>query len=114
MVVALSASFALAERARFVSAADVCAREAGALCREPVLTHDFNGPSLSSRTAPALSARAPLASLVHFPPNATKINDLDFVLNGSGAPGVYNSSQSPEYGVYNWCNMPHVRAGEYA
>ncbi|KAL1669871.1 histidine phosphatase superfamily [Schizophyllum commune] len=116
LVVALSTSFALAERARFVSAADVCAREAGALCRdntEPVLTHDFYGPSLPSRTASAISARAPLASLVHFPPNATKINDLDFVLNGSGAPGVYNSSQSPEYGVYNWCNMPHVRAGEY-
>ncbi|KAI5827055.1 phosphoglycerate mutase-like protein [Schizophyllum commune Tattone D] len=117
LVVALSTSLALAKRARFVSAADVCAREAGALCRddtEPVLTHDFNGPSPSSRTAPALSAGAPLASLVHFPPNATKINDLDFVLNGSGAPGVYNSSQSPEYGVYNWCNMPHLRAEEYA
>ncbi|TRM58993.1 histidine phosphatase superfamily [Schizophyllum amplum] len=38
---------------------------------------------------------------------------LEFVLNGSGAPGVYNSSQFADYGGYNWCNMPHVRATEY-
>ncbi|KAL1741155.1 histidine phosphatase superfamily [Schizophyllum fasciatum] len=67
------------------------------------------------RAIPALipTARGLPASLTHYSPDATKINDLDFVLNGTGAPGVYNSSQSPEYGMYNWCNMPHVRAAEY-
>ncbi|KAF9527468.1 histidine phosphatase [Crepidotus variabilis] len=54
-------------------------------------------------------------SPVHYPPSSTKINDLEFALSGSGAPGVYSSSYTPEsqYGVYNWCNMPHVRPKEY-
>jgi hypothetical protein len=49
-------------------------------------------------------------------PNATEINDLTKVIGGEGIYGwVYNSSSVPaaEYGVYNWCNMPHVRATEY-
>ncbi|KAL1717692.1 histidine phosphatase superfamily [Schizophyllum commune] len=113
-VVLTSASSAQAERAQF--AADVCTEGSASL----LCARDF--PGLSSRDLSSLSSRdsehlftsgAPLASLAHYPPNATEINDLDFVLNGSGAPGVYNSSQSPDYGVYNWCNMPHVRAAEY-
>ncbi|KAI4517788.1 phosphoglycerate mutase-like protein [Schizophyllum commune Loenen D] len=105
--VALGAFSVHAERAQF--AAEVCAREAGAVCGQD------GASSLAARDAPAVTVynRSPLASLTHYPPNATKLNDLDFALNGSGAPGVYNSSQSPEYGVYNWCNMPHVRAEEY-
>lgn len=49
-------------------------------------------------------------------PNATGINNLTEVIGGAGVYGfVYNSSQTPagQYGVYNWCNMPHVRATEY-
>jgi 2-phosphoxylose phosphatase len=49
-------------------------------------------------------------------PNATEINDLSRVIGGSGVYGfIFNSSStSPnDYGVYNWCNMPHVRATEY-
>jgi hypothetical protein len=49
-------------------------------------------------------------------PNATDINDLTQVTGGEGVYGfIYNSSNAPadEYGVYNWCNMPHVRSTEY-
>ncbi|PMD53506.1 histidine acid phosphatase [Hyaloscypha bicolor E] len=49
-------------------------------------------------------------------PNATNINNLTQVMAGSDIYGwVYNNSQVPadEYGVYNWCNMPHVRKTEY-
>lgn len=49
-------------------------------------------------------------------PNSTAINDLTQVIEGSGIYGfVYNSSDVPvdQYGVYNWCNMPHVRKTEY-
>ena len=55
------------------------------------------------------------AQVVHYPPRSTNLNNLTFVLNGSGAPGILNSSVTPEkeYGIYNWCNMPHVRSQEY-
>lgn len=49
-------------------------------------------------------------------PNTTGINNLTQVMGGSGVYGfVYNSSEVPvdAYGIYNWCNMPHVRATEY-
>lgn len=49
-------------------------------------------------------------------PNATMINDLQTLINTTGVYGfIYNSSITPdhEYGTYNWCNMPHVRAREY-
>ncbi|KAJ7063445.1 histidine phosphatase [Mycena amicta] len=55
------------------------------------------------------------ATVVHYPPAQSKINNLTFALNGTGAPGIFTSSSTPdkEYGVYNWCNMPHVRTQEY-
>lgn len=49
-------------------------------------------------------------------PNATAINNLTQVVDGSGVYGfIYNESYTPadEYGTYNWCNMPHVRKEEY-
>lgn len=51
-----------------------------------------------------------------YAPNATAINNLTQVIEGSGVYGfIYNSSVTPaeQYGDYNWCNMPHVRATEY-
>jgi hypothetical protein len=51
-----------------------------------------------------------------YAPNATSINNLNQVIGGSDIYGwVFNSSQvpGPEYGIYNWCNMPHVRKTEY-
>ncbi|KAK2459977.1 hypothetical protein APHAL10511_007983 [Amanita phalloides] len=56
-----------------------------------------------------------LAVVVHYPPNQTQLNNYTFALNGTGAPGIYNSSETPdnEYGIYNQCNMPHVRKREY-
>jgi hypothetical protein len=49
-------------------------------------------------------------------PAQTDLNNLDKVLAGDGVYGfIYNSSHTPDelYGVYNWCNMPHVRSQEY-
>lgn len=50
-------------------------------------------------------------------PNATNINNLQYVINGTSIDGfIFNSSITPasvSYGTYNWCNMPHVRAKEY-
>jgi hypothetical protein len=50
-------------------------------------------------------------------PNATSINNLASVVNGSGVGGfIFNGSITPAsvpYLTYNWCNMPHVRAKEY-
>lgn len=55
------------------------------------------------------------AAVVHYPPMGTYINNFTFVIQGSGAPGIFNSSITPpeQYGIYNWCNMPHVRSAEY-
>jgi hypothetical protein len=50
------------------------------------------------------------------PPNATSINNLTTTINGAGTYGfIFNSSVIPDgdYGVYNFCNMPHVRRKEY-
>jgi hypothetical protein len=51
-----------------------------------------------------------------YPPSQTAINNLTEVIIGAGVYSfIFNSSDSPdgEYGVYNWCNMPHVRRTEY-
>lgn len=45
-----------------------------------------------------------------------QVNDLETVPTASGVYGfIYNSSKTPDgqYGIYNWCNMPHVRRTEY-
>ncbi|TFK36310.1 phosphoglycerate mutase-like protein [Crucibulum laeve] len=62
-----------------------------------------------------LLAIAQAANPTHYPPSQSSINNFTVVLNGTGAPGIFNSSTSPDsvYGVYNWCNMPHVRKREY-
>ncbi|KAF8191394.1 histidine phosphatase [Mycena galopus ATCC 62051] len=54
-------------------------------------------------------------TVVHYAPTQSNINNLTFALNGTGAPGIFNSSATPakSYGEYNWCNMPHVRTSEY-
>lgn len=51
-----------------------------------------------------------------YAPAKSEINDIDAVASGTGVYGfIYNTSQTPDdqYGVYNWCNMPHVRRSEY-
>lgn len=55
------------------------------------------------------------AAVVHYPPAQSTINNFTFALNGSGSPGIFSSSVTPDkqYGEYNWCNMPHVRDREY-
>jgi 2-phosphoxylose phosphatase len=56
------------------------------------------------------------ANLAWYAPNTTAITNLTTVLNGTGVFGfIFNTSNTPdhEYGIYNWCNMPHVRRQEY-
>ncbi|CAK7270499.1 hypothetical protein SEPCBS119000_004122 [Sporothrix epigloea] len=54
-----------------------------------------------------------------YAPRATYLNNLTTALSPS-TTGVYgflfNDSTTPDgsYGVYNWCNMPHVRKAEYS
>ncbi|ROV93039.1 hypothetical protein VPNG_09447 [Cytospora leucostoma] len=63
-------------------------------------------------------ANSTTVDLGWYPPSQTLINNLTNVVS-NGTTGVYgfiyNSSYTPddEYGTYNWCNMPHVRAKEY-
>ncbi|TFK60936.1 phosphoglycerate mutase-like protein [Pluteus cervinus] len=51
----------------------------------------------------------------YYPPASNDLNNFTVVLDGHGAPGIFNSSltKPEDYGVYNWCNMPHVRKREY-
>lgn len=46
-----------------------------------------------------------------YPPKSHASSSIEDVLRGSGAPGIFNSSEvlDEDYGIYNWCNMPHVR-----
>ncbi|RWA03753.1 hypothetical protein EKO27_g11352, partial [Xylaria grammica] len=81
------------------------------------------GPSFPSvfRSALALGmgtggSAAVDVDLAWYPPRNTSVNDLAAALRGPGVYGfIFNSSRTPddEYGVYNWCNMPHVRGREY-
>lgn len=65
----------------------------------------------------ASNANASQIDLGWHAPNATIINDLSSVINGTGVYGfIFNSSLTPAtsgYSTYNWCNMPHVRPQEY-
>ncbi|TVY15442.1 hypothetical protein LARI1_G006525 [Lachnellula arida] len=75
--------------------------------------------SFIAAVAASLTRHGEAASIVDLSwhaPNATGINNLTAVIEGEGVYGfIYNSSNTPanQYGVYNWCNMPHVRATEY-
>ncbi|KAF8664201.1 hypothetical protein AX16_000764 [Volvariella volvacea WC 439] len=56
------------------------------------------------------------AVALHYPPKSqSQVYSLDWAFEGSGAPGIFNSSgvRNEDYGMYNWCNMPHVRKREY-
>ena len=53
-----------------------------------------------------------------YPPNDTRISELDNVINGEGVYGfIFNDSAAPAandyYGGYNYCNMPHVKSESY-
>lgn len=64
----------------------------------------------------ALALPAAIAgAIVHYPPRATSVNNLNNALNGPGTNGIYNTSWTSitDYGTYNYCNMPHVRQREY-
>lgn len=71
--------------------------------------------SLALPLALAASATAATVDMTAFgpryPPQSDKYSSIANVLNATGAPGIYDSSVTPDsqYGTYNWCNMPHVR-----
>ncbi|KAI9366022.1 histidine phosphatase superfamily [Zopfochytrium polystomum] len=71
------------------------------------------GAVAAARAPGAEAAEAAAADAVAWvAPNATSVNNLTQVLSGAGYSKrlVFNSSTSPDYGVYDYCNMPHVRA----
>lgn len=65
-----------------------------------------------------MAANTTAVDLGWYAPAQTLVNNLTNVVSSSttGVYGfIYNSSytSNEEYGTYNWCNMPHVRATEY-
>lgn len=61
-----------------------------------------------TRAVAQCSAAPSNLDLSWHPPNATNINNLTAVVNGTGSDGIYNSSLTPAgipYSTYNWCNM---------
>lgn len=79
-----------------------------------------NSPILSTAESPEEGPSPDMAAvdLGWYPPSQTVVNNLTNVVSDStsGVYGyIYDSSYTPDedYGTYNWCNMPHVRASEY-
>lgn len=79
-----------------------------------------NSPILSTTESPeeGPSPEMTTVDLGWYPPSQTVVNNLTNVVSDStsGVYGyIYDSSYTPDedYGTYNWCNMPHVRASEY-
>ncbi|KAK7752972.1 hypothetical protein SLS62_005131 [Diatrype stigma] len=63
-----------------------------------------------------LMAVSQAINLNWYPPSKTDLNNLTAALTGDGVYGfIFNTSETPDqvYGLYNWCNMPHVRSTEY-
>lgn len=52
---------------------------------------------------------------IHYAPTDVGIGNLSTVFSSSHTNGSYNSSyvDTEDYGIYNYCNMPHVRSSEY-
>lgn len=62
------------------------------------------------------SAAMPTVDLSWHAPAQTLVNNLTSATSTTGVYGyIYNTSATPDsrYGVYNWCNMPHVRKDIY-
>jgi hypothetical protein len=86
--------------------------------RELVVMWKASSTSASRLAALTLATASSVAAvdLGWYAPSQTLVNNLTNVMGGTGVYGfIYNSSSVPdsEYGTYNWCNMPHVRAPEY-
>lgn len=65
---------------------------------------------------PLRSVWAAEVDIKWYAPSKNQVNDLDTIPSATGVYGfIFNSSKTPDddYGLYNWCNMPHVRRTEY-
>ncbi|RMZ79709.1 hypothetical protein DV738_g3141, partial [Chaetothyriales sp. CBS 135597] len=79
-----------------------------------------NAPPYSAILAVALSTMVDVASaspdLAWYKPNATSINNLTSVINGTGVFGFQFQPVTPPslpLTTYNWCNMPRVNPETY-
>lgn len=89
----------------------VVALEAVILSRSP-----FNLISALIWADPSHSLAMAAVDLSWHPPAQSLINNLTNVVSTTGVYGfIYSTSVTPasQYGVYNWCNMPHVRKDIY-
>lgn len=62
------------------------------------------------------SAVMPTVDLSWHAPAQSLVNNLTNAISATGVHGyIYNTSTTPvsQYGIYNWCNMPHVRKDIY-
>ncbi|KAK4655784.1 hypothetical protein QC762_0053610 [Podospora pseudocomata] len=74
------------------------------------------GLSHASNAPESLESEDFEIDLSWYPPKPSSITNLTTVFNSTGVWGfIFNTSHTPDsqYGTYNWCNMPHVRAKEY-
>lgn len=76
----------------------------------------YSATFLAAVTTSVIGQAQAEVDLGWYKPDATVVNDLKGIIGGDGVWGyIYNTSVTPDskYGVYNWCNMPHVRKQEY-
>ena len=70
-----------------------------------------------SRVHSTATCVAPPLDLSWHPSPIQEVNSLSSVEDSTSIYGfIFNSSTDPggvPYGMYNWCNMPHVRSQEY-
>jgi len=79
-----------------------------------VLTYLF-GSGLGAKPSELMAGVGDVDSSWYAPAKG-QVNNLGTAVSSQGIYGfIYNSSDTPdaEYGMYNWCNMPHVRPREY-
>ena len=69
---------------------------------------------ITTTQARNVSSNSTAVDLNWYPPNATQINNLSAVINGTGVHGfIFNSSFASGSKGYNWCSMPHVNKDTY-
>ncbi|KAK9465795.1 histidine phosphatase superfamily [Lipomyces arxii] len=77
----------------------------------------FSAILIALSTSAAAAVAVSTESITHYSPANVSIGNLRDVLDPSTRTngGFYNTSTVPndQYGAYDYCNMPHVRAQEY-
>ncbi|GME70592.1 unnamed protein product [Ambrosiozyma monospora] len=81
----------------------------------PAAIPESNKDNTNAKDASSSAEYSFDGQIVHYPVTENEFSNLDAVFNASQGTnnGIYNSSTSPIYGLYNFCNEPHVRSDIY-